>query len=60
MPMWPRPPAPMTTTCVPGNSRGTAFFTAWYAVRPASARAATSAGWSDGSSLTHDRALVSK
>ena len=44
MPMWPRPPAPITTTRVPGPSTGSAFFTAWIAVRPASARAAMSFG----------------
>src|SRR5664280_3776124 len=42
MPMCPRPPAPMTTHVLPGCSSGSAFFTAWYAVSPASARAATS------------------
>src|SRR5215212_3002518 len=44
MPMCPRPPAPCTTAVVPGGSSGTAFRTAWYAVMPASASAATSAG----------------
>ncbi len=29
MPMCPSPPAPITTQVDPGNSSGTAFFTAW-------------------------------
>ena len=58
--MWPRPPAPMTTTWLPAPSTGIAFLTAWIAVSPASASAAMSAGRSEGSSLTTDRALVSR
>ena len=58
MPMCPSPPAPMTTTRVPGPSTGMAFLTAWMAVRPASASAAMLAGSSEGSSLTTERALV--
>src|SRR3954449_9971629 len=60
MPMCPRPPDPITTHFVPAPSTGIAFFTAWIAVRPASASAAISAGCSDGSSLTTERALVSR
>ena len=60
MPMWPSPPAPITTAFVPGPSTGIAFLTAWIAVRPASASAAMSVGSSDGSSLTTERALVSR
>ena len=60
IPMWPRPPAPITTACVPAPSTGIAFLTAWIAVRPASASAAMSFGSSDGSSLTTDRAEVCK
>ncbi len=59
MPMWPRPPAPITTALVPAPSTGIAFLTAWIAVSPASASAAIDAGSSDGSSLTTERALVS-
>ena len=44
MPMWPSPPAPMTTARVPGPSSGIALLTAWIAVRPASASAAISVG----------------
>ena len=40
--MWPSPPAPITAQVVPGYSRGIALRTAWYAVMPASASAATS------------------
>ncbi len=58
MPMCPSPPAPCTTAVVPGCSNGTAFRTAWYAVRPASASAATSAGSMKGSSFTQARADV--
>ena len=58
MPMWPSPPAPWTTAVVPGHRRGTALRTAWYAVMPASASAATSAGLVEGSSLTQARAVV--
>ena len=58
MPMWPRPPAPITTAVVPGSSTGTAFLTAWIAVRPASASAAMSFGSSPGASLTTERAEV--
>ena len=50
----------MTTTLVPAPSTGIAFLTAWIAVRPASASAAMSVGCSDGSSLTTERALVSR
>ena len=60
MPMWPSPPAPITTTFAPAPSTGTAFLTAWIAVSPASASAAMSFGSSDGSSLTTERALVSR
>ena len=60
MPIWPRPPAPITTTLVPEPSTGTAFLTAWMAVSPASASAAMSFGSSDGSSLTTERALVNR
>src|SRR3954468_23313690 len=60
MPMCPSPPAPMTTVRVPAPMTGIAFLTAWIAVSPASASAAMSAGWSDGSSFTTDRALVSR
>ena len=52
MPMWPRPPAPITTVLVPAPITGIAFLTAWMAVSPASASAAIEAGSSDGSSLT--------
>ena len=45
------------TSC-PAPRTGIAFLTAWIAVRPASASAAISAGCSDGSSLTTERALV--
>jgi hypothetical protein len=57
-PMCPRPPAPITTARVPGPSTGIAFLTAWMAVSPASASAAIEAGFSVGSSLTTERALV--
>ena len=60
IPMWPRPPAPITTARVPGESTGSVFLTAWIAVRPASASAAMSFGSKDGSSLITDRALVSR
>ena len=40
------------------SSYFTAFLTAWYAVRPASASAAMSLGWREASSLTTARALV--
>src|SRR5665648_990554 len=36
-PMWPRPPMPMTAQRAPGGSSAVAFFTARYAVSPASA-----------------------
>ena len=58
MPMWPSPPAPITTAFVPAPRTGIAFLTAWIAVRPASASAAICVGCSDGSSLTTERALV--
>ena len=58
--MWPRPPAPITTVFVPAPTTGIAFLTAWIAVSPASASAAIEAGSSDGSSLTTERALVSR
>ena len=58
IPMWPSPPAPITTTLVPAASTGIAFLTAWIAVSPASASAAMSLGSSPGSSLTTDRADV--
>ena len=58
MPMWPSPPAPITTAFVPAPSTGIAFLTAWIAVSPASASAAIDAGSSDGSSFTTDRAEV--
>ena len=60
MPMWPSPPAPITTARVPGPRTGIAFLTAWMAVRPASASAAIDAGSSEGSSLTTERALVNR
>ena len=60
MPMWPSPPAPITTARVPAPSTGIAFLTAWMAVSPASASAAICVGCSDGSSLTTERALVSR
>jgi hypothetical protein len=50
----------MTTAVVPGYSNGSALRTAWYAVIPASASAATSCGRVAGSSLTHARADVSR
>ena len=50
----------MTTVRVPAPSTGIAFLTAWMAVRPASASAAIWVGCSDGSSLTTERALVSR
>ena len=58
--MWPSPPAPITTARVPAPSTGIAFLTAWMAVSPASASAAICVGCSDGSSLTTERALVSR
>ncbi len=58
MPMWPRPPAPITTARVPAVSTGIAFLTAWMAVRPASASAAMSLGSRPVSSLTTERAEV--
>ena len=60
MPMWPRPPAPITTAWVPAVSTGIAFLTAWIAVRPASASAAMSFGSSPGPSFTTDRAEVNR
>src|SRR6185369_2762070 len=45
---------------VPAPTTGIAFLTAWMAVSPASASAAIEAGSSDGSSLTTERALVSR
>ena len=45
---------------MPAPSTGIAFLTAWIAVSPASASAAIEAGSSDGSSLTTERALVSR
>ena len=59
-PMWPRPPAPITTALVPAPRTGIAFLTAWIAVSPASASAAMSLGSRDGSSLTTERALVNR
>ena len=50
----------MTTHVVPGYSNGIALRTAWYAVMPASASAATSCGRVRGSSFTHARAEVSR
>ncbi len=58
IPMWPSPPAPITTTRVPAPSTGIAFLTAWIAVSPASASAAMSFGSRLGASLTTDRAEV--
>ena len=60
MPMWPSPPAPISTQVVPGYSSGIALRTAWYAVMPASASAATSFGCVFGSSFTQARAEVSR
>ena len=60
MPIWPRPPAPITTALVPGPRTGIAFLTAWIAVSPASASAAIALGSRDGSSLTTERALVNR
>src|SRR3954468_5974541 len=57
MPMWPSPPAPITTVLVPAPTTGIAFLTAWIAVSPASASAAIEAGSSDGASFTTERAL---
>ncbi len=56
MAMWPRSPTPMTTAVVPGVKQRRGLLTAWSAVSPASASAATSAGCSDGSSLTQTHA----
>ena len=56
--MWPRPPAPMTTHRSRGVRRRAALAAAWYAVRPASASAATADGSSESSSLTTLRAEV--
>src|SRR6266705_685471 len=54
-PMCPRPPAPMTTARSPGRKRRAAFATAWYAVSPASARAATPADRHVGDGAAHCR-----
>src|SRR5256885_450939 len=42
--IWPTPPTPMIAVVVPGTSRGRSFFTAWYAVIPASECGATAWG----------------
>ena len=55
--MCPTPPTPMTAVVEPGARRGRSFLTAWYAVIPASACGATSAG-STPSGSADQRALV--
>ena len=55
--MCPTPPTPMTAAVVPGASRGRSLLTAWYAVIPASACGATSAGL-DAVRQRDERALV--
>jgi hypothetical protein len=52
------PPAPITTHMLPGAEVAPPFLGAWYAVKKASASAATAAGSIPGASLTTERAEV--
>ena len=58
--MWPRPPAPMTTTFVPAPSTGIAFLTAWIAVRPGVGQRGDVRRLERGSASPTERALVSR